>query len=225
VGAALAAAGLAVVAVLGMQEGLGRVLATSAFDVAWDARRRAYAATLELWRRFPWTGSGLGTFRDAFPLVQPEGLDGTWWHAHSDPLELLATAGSLGAALAAAGVAALAVRLASVLRRGKRSEDRAAGLAACGMLLAAGFHELLDFGLTMPGSALTLAVAAGAAAAARVPSGLEEAHRAGEHPAALRHVELEQVEPPADRQRHGEGRPPSGARRHRKRPRGGSVQP
>lgn len=225
VGAALAALGLAVVAALGFQEGLGRVLATSAFDVAWDARRRAYAATLELWRLFPWTGSGLGTFRDAFPLVQPADLPGTWWHAHSDPLELLATAGPLGAALALAGLAGLAFRLAVVLRRGKRSEDRAAGLAACGMLLAAGFHELLDFGLTMPGSALTLAAVAGAAAAARMRSGLEEAHGAGEHPAALRDVELEEVEPAAERGGHGEGRPPSRRRRkHREGPHGGSVE-
>ncbi|HSU84613.1 MAG TPA: O-antigen ligase family protein, partial [Thermoanaerobaculia bacterium] len=81
-GAAVALAGVAAVAAIGWREGLGRLLATSATDVSWGARLREYGAALDLWRRFPATGTGLGTFRDAFPLVQPADLQGTWWHPH-----------------------------------------------------------------------------------------------------------------------------------------------
>jgi O-antigen ligase/polysaccharide polymerase Wzy-like membrane protein len=166
-GAFAAIAGLGVVAGVGLQEGLGRLIGTSAYEVTWGARQRVYAATVELWERFPWLGTGLATFRDAFPMVHPPDLGYVWWHAHNDPLELLATTGVVGAVLMAAGLVALVLRLGTVLRHGRRSEDRAAALAALGALGAVLVHEFFDFGLTMPANALALAVVAGAAAAAR----------------------------------------------------------
>lgn len=162
-GLAAASTGLATVVFLGLRQGLGRLLATSPFEVTWSARLAAYVATLALWRRFPWTGSGLGTFGEAFSLVQPEGLAGTWRHAHSDPLELLATTGVVGVVIVGAGLVWLGIRLWKVLVHGRRTEDRAAALAALGAAVALGLHECLDFGLTMPANALTLAILCGAA--------------------------------------------------------------
>lgn len=165
-GVVAALVGIGVVAVIGLQEGLGRLLSTTPYDVSWGARLAAYDATLDLWRRFPWTGSGAGTFREAFPLVQPADLVGTWRHAHSDPLELLATTGVLGVALVAIGLGAVVLRLAAVLQRGSRSEDRAAALAALGALAALAVHDAVDFGLTLPANAAALAIVVGAAVAA-----------------------------------------------------------
>jgi O-antigen ligase len=201
-GAAVAAAGIAAALALGLQSGPARMLSTLPFDVSFGARRQAWAATMELWRRFPLTGSGLGTFRDAFPLVQPAGLEGTWWHAHSGPLELLATTGLVGPILVVAGLVALLLRLFAVLRDGRRSEDRAAGLAALGAIAAVGVHECFDFGLTMPANALTLAVLAGAAASARlvaaVPAGpfhRQQVDGAGQQGAAADAFDLDHVQP------------------------------
>jgi O-antigen ligase len=200
------------------------MLATMPFDVSLAARRQAWAATLDLWRLFPIAGSGLGTFRDAFPLVQPATLDGTWWHAHSGPLELLATTGLAGLGLVAAGLAALVLRLVVVLRRGRRSEDRASGLAVLGALAAVGVHEWFDFGLTMPANALTLAVLAGAACSARLASapsrvtvsatsfGADESDDAGEQGSAGDALDLEQVKTRRKRGIQRQRRP----RRHRK---------
>jgi O-antigen ligase len=235
-GGAVAAAGIAAALALGLQAGPARMLATMPFDVSLGARRQAWAATLELWRMFPITGSGLGTFHDAFPLVQPATLESTWWHAHSGPLELLATTGLAGPLLVAAGVAALLGRLLTVLRRGRRSEDRAAGLAALGALAAVAVHEWFDFGLTMPANALTLAILAGAAASARLASGpaavapgavapdaaapgaaaggapavpgrRRQANAAGNQGAAAGAVDLQQVKPRRDRRRKDERSP------------------
>jgi O-antigen ligase len=167
-GAAAVIAGLAAALAVGLQAGPSRIMATLPFDVSMEARRQAWSATVALWRAFPLTGTGLGTFRDAFTLVQPAELDTTWWHAHSGPLELLATTGVAGLLLVGAGLAALLLRLLAVLRHGRRSEDQAAGLAVLGALAAVGVHECFDFGITMPANALTLAVLAGAAAAARL---------------------------------------------------------
>jgi O-antigen ligase len=222
-GAVMALAGVAAVAALGWREGLGRLLATSAADVSLGARLREYGAALDLWRRFPATGTGLGTFRDAFPLVQPAGLQGTWWHPHSDPLEVLVTAGIVGAALLAAGLWGLVRRLAAVLRDGGRSEDRAAALAALGVLVSLAVHEGLDFGLSMPGNAVTLAVLLGAASAARVRSA--ELGHARQDLAAVEALELQHVEPAPERRRHPKRRRRARGRRDGEIPHGRPVEP
>jgi O-antigen ligase len=177
VGVLVALCGLAAVAFAGFEAGLGRLAATSPFDLGWEVRTGVYRHTLELWGRFPLLGTGLGTFVHGFPLVQPESLALFWRHAHSDPLELLAVGGLVGVLAAGLGVAALVVRLLRVLRKGRRREDQAAALAALGALAAVGLHELADFGLTMPANALTLAVLCGAAAGAAV----EEPGGGGRH--------------------------------------------
>jgi O-antigen ligase len=237
-GVGAAGLGLGVVAFLGFREGLGRMAATSIFDVSLGARLDAYRAALDLWWRFPVTGTGLGTFRDAFPLVQPTILEGTWWHAHSDLLEVPVTTGVVGLALVAAGVWALARRLLAVLREGRRSEDRAAALALLGALAGIAVHEALDFGLTMPANALTLAVVVGSAVAARTgrvaaqtagarqPSqGLSQAAGSAQGDAprqgtAEERLDLEEMKPGADDRagKKDRGQPVRrAARRHRKR--------
>jgi O-antigen ligase len=168
-GLGVGAAGLAAAAWLGFGRGLARLVGTNPFDVSLGFRFDAWSATLQLWRRFPVFGSGLGTFRDGFPLVQPPTLGREWWHAHNGYLELLATAGVVGVLLAGWGVWALVRRLWRNFRFGERSEDRAAALAALGVLVACAVHEALDFGLTMPANALTLALVCGLAAG--VPTG------------------------------------------------------
>lgn len=166
VGAVAALAGIGVVAAVGLQQGFGRLAATSAYEVTWNSRRQMYAAAWDLWRTFPWLGAGLGAFRDAIPLTQPADLPGNWWHAHSDWLELLATVGVVGAALFAAGLVPLVLRLARGWTAQRPSEDRAAALAALGAVVSLSIHESIDFGLTMPATAITLAALLGTASAA-----------------------------------------------------------
>ena len=203
-GALVAAAGLAVVAWAGYEKGLARLAATSPYELAWGDRTQVCIHTLELWRSFPGLGTGLGTFLDAFPLVQPASVDDLWRHAHNDPLELLAVTGVTGALLAAVGLFALVRRLLRVLRSGQRREDRAAALAALGALTALGLHGLADFGITMPANALTLAVLVGAAAAAPVeaPAGPAAAEPPGPSPVPARRVRRRRP----GRARAGEGR-------------------
>lgn len=185
VGALAVLAGVGVVAAVNLQAGFGRLAATSVYEVTWTARRVVYAATWDLWQGFPWLGTGLGAFRDSLALTQPAELPGTWWHAHSDWLELLATVGLLGAAAFLLGLVPLVIRLARCWSGDRRSEDRAAALAALGALVSLAIHESIDFGLTMPACAITLAAVLGAAAMA---CGTDEAPSlnataAGLHPA------------------------------------------
>jgi len=225
-GGLAALAGVALVAALGFQEGLGRLASTTGVDGSLGARLLEYRAALGIWRRFPVTGAGLGTFRDAFPLVQPLELRGTWWHPHSDLLEVLVTGGLLGAALLALGGWWMARRLGTVLRDGGRSEDRAAALAALGILVSLALHENLDFGLTMPGNAVTLAALLGAVTLARTRERSAQPDRAGEELAAVQAGDLEHVEAARERRRATDGHRRSRRRRaDREHPHRGAVDP
>jgi O-antigen ligase len=199
-GVGLGLLGLAAVAGVGLQQGLGRWLATTPYDVSWAARRGAYEATFELWQRFPWTGTGMASFRFAFPLAQPASIPAGWWHAHNDWLEALATLGLPGALVLLAGLLALVHRLFVVLGGDSRSEDRAAALAGYGALVAAGVHSALDFGLTLPANAFVLAVLLGAATGA--PAHLSAAElarrrRRGRRPATPPQPHPDDDAPPA----------------------------
>ena len=161
------ALGLVGIAIFGLQRGLGRWMETSAYEVTWSSRLTVYEASWDLWWFSPLTGTGLGTFRQAFPQVQPADLKAAWLHAHSDILELLVTTGLVGLPIAAWGSAALFRRLWTVFQRGRRSEDRAAGLAAFGALVGVLAHCTVDFGLTIPANAFTLAILCGLASGTR----------------------------------------------------------
>ncbi len=167
-GLAAALVGLGIVAAIGAQQGFSRVAGTSLADVALSARMAVARLSLELWVRFPLTGSGLGTFADAFTAVAPAEVAGsTWRHAHNAYAELAATGGLLALIAAAVGLVALVRRLQRVLLKGRRSEDRAAALAALGALASVAVHEAFDFGLTLPANAFALVAVCGAAAGAR----------------------------------------------------------
>ena len=172
VGVALALV-VGVGAMVGVDEAFGRLFATSADDASGRSRLAVAADALDLARRFPATGTGLGSFLAAFPLVQRAGLEGVWRHAHDDWLELAATTGIVGGLLCAAGLAALARALARAWRRNERAEERAAVLAATAALVAIATHSFLDFGLTLPANAWTLAVVAGLAVSAQPPEAAE----------------------------------------------------
>ena len=164
----LGLAALGVVAWIGFDQAYGRWQETSLYEVGWGARTRVYSATLELWGDFPWLGTGLGSYREVFPGVQPAEVPGTWIHAHSDLLELLATGGVAAGLLALAGLAGLAVRCLRGVLRGLHTEDRAMALAGVGILVSLLVHGALDYGLTMPANAFTAAVLLGAAASVRL---------------------------------------------------------
>ncbi len=170
IGGGAAMAGFLVIATIGLQQGLGRWMATSSHELTWNARLMGYEAALDLWRKFPWTGTGLGSFREAFSLVEPNEFSSMWFHAHSDVLELPVTTGVAGLVLFLAGLFVLIARLAKVLRNAARSEDRAAALAVFGALAALALHSCFDFGLTIPANAVTLAIVCGAAVGVRLTS-------------------------------------------------------
>ena len=182
-GAALALVlGLGALALVGTRLGIRRYETLSVFETILRSRVLVTLPALELWQRFPVTGTGLGTFEDAFPMVASDELAPILWNrAHNNPLELLVTGGAVGLGLGLVALLAMLPTIWRGLRGAVALEDRAAAVAAAGALAAAGLHELFDFGLVIPANALALLVVLGSAMAAGSAS--PEAVRANAGPA------------------------------------------
>ena len=167
--------------------GFLRFLMPDAADLAGDYRVLIWRGSTEAFRLFPWLGSGLGTFREAFRRVQPAGIEGLVDQAHDEYLQLLVTGGLVGAAL---GLLALVFGLRALLRAfssQKHREERAWGLAGIGALLALLLHGIAEFNFSIPAIPATLATCLGGAWAAlgwsradeNGPPGLSESERSG----------------------------------------------
>lgn len=165
------AAMTAVAVAVAPDAGFGRLLGTTWDEVVTNPRFRVWGLALAVWSRFPWTGSGLGSWEEAVASVVPADLaDVRWTRAHNDYLELLATGGVVAAVVLAVVVAHWVRTVARKLDPARPSLERAAAQAALGAALAVGVHELFDFGLGLPANAVALLALAGVAAAGLSPA-------------------------------------------------------
>lgn len=163
--AGLALGVLFVVAALGSRP-LLRFLSTDPRDLGEDTRVLLWTHALEVWKSYPVFGSGLGTFREAFRVVQPRELVGLVENAHGDVLQLLVTGGAIGALLGVAAWGAIAIYLLRGTLLRIRREEGAFALAGLGALVSVALHGLVEFNLSIPATSATLALVAGAAVAA-----------------------------------------------------------
>jgi len=104
-----------------------------------SARIEIARGAIDLWRMHPWLGVGPDGFAAAFPLVQSAAFwRGEWLgqpvHAHSVPLQVLATLGIVGVL---AGAALLLAAAAGLGHQWRRSAERRPELLAIGAALAA----------------------------------------------------------------------------------------
>ncbi len=119
--------------------------------------------TLRLFGEHPWFGTGLGSFKLAFPQVQSFATDLVYHHAHNDYVEALAETGLAGGALILTGLLiffGISLRnVRSGLLNGEGWIRVGAFLGCTGLLV----HSLVDFNLHIPANALWFAVLAAVA--------------------------------------------------------------
>lgn len=124
--------------------------------------RLAIAADgLSAFTRFPWLGSGQGSFADVFPLFDTSVRPGRAEHAENQYVELLVETGIVGFALVALFVGAVAVPWFRRLRTHRDGADGALFGLGFG-LVAVGIHATSDFGLRIPSVAALAMVLLGA---------------------------------------------------------------
>jgi len=159
-------AGILFVATTAGADPLLRFLKLDPRDFAYNTRVVLWKTSLQAWKQFPWLGSGLGTFREAFRRVQPRDLAGLVEQAHSDPLQLLVTGGLVGEILGVVLFVSLSVLLLRAWRRQNHREEAALILGATGALFSVTLHGLLEFNLSIPPIPALLSGVLGAAWAA-----------------------------------------------------------
>lgn len=122
-------------------------------------RLALWSASLHMIDVFPWTGLGLGTFEDAYPMFATSVLQFVMDKAHSDYLELIM---GIGIPAAVAWWAALLLLVGRCLRGSlTRRRNVLFPLTAFGASVLVGVHSAVDFSLQIPADALLYAMLLG----------------------------------------------------------------
>jgi O-antigen ligase len=128
-----------------------------------EGRTRIFELTWEAIRDWPIFGTGLGTFRDVFPLYRTEDLPLPVAQAHNDYLETIVELGFPAAISLFLSMASLLwICLRGVLRRRRDAVFPCIGVGATTLVAV---HSLFDFSLQMPGVTATYWLLMGAAVA------------------------------------------------------------
>lgn len=126
-----------------------------------EGRLALWGDTLNLIRKHPWTGSGLGSFAFAFTPVQSHELAYSVEHAHNDYLEFAAELGIPATAFLFLGFFLIAARTFRASRHARSSRTRALALGTLAGIAALLIHSFADFNLHIPANALVFSVLLG----------------------------------------------------------------
>lgn len=129
-------------------------------------RLDAWGNTLRVAADHPWTGTGLGTFRWAYPAYQREGEWMVWREAHNEYLQFLAEGGLVSALIGLWGGWVLVRRILWPALTRRRQGLRWTTVAVAAALFAAVIHAAVEFGLQIPANAFLAAVVLGVLSAA-----------------------------------------------------------
>lgn len=128
-----------------------------------EGRTHIFELTLEAIHDWPIFGTGLGTFRDVFPLYRTEDMPLPVAQAHNDYLETIVELGLPAAIALFLSIASLLwVCLRGVQRRRRYAVFPCIGVGATTLVAV---HSLFDFSLQMPGVAALYWLLMGAAVA------------------------------------------------------------
>jgi O-antigen ligase len=131
-------------------------------DITREARIAVWSATLNAFKDFYLTGSGLGTFINVFLFYSPEAITSIYDHAHNDYLEFILETGITGTVLL---LLFLFFFVSSIV--GGRWAGRT-GIFKISMLSSIttiAIHSIFDFNLHIPSNALMLSAVFGMAVA------------------------------------------------------------
>jgi O-antigen ligase len=138
----------------GLQQLAQRIEETSLDN---EGRAEVLPEILPLVPTYALTGSGLGTFAQAYSPARSDRIKEYYDHAHNDHLEFLVEAGVAGYALLAALAALVLAHGLRIVRRRHDPMACALGFAGAMAVVVAALNGLTDFSLRIPAVSATLA--------------------------------------------------------------------
>lgn len=118
-----------------------------------------WANTLKLFVRFPFFGTGLGTFSSLYPDWESStGQIVRLYHAHNDYLEYLSELGIIGMTLLLGGVLFMLIKSFEIWRERRHSEIKGLALGGIVSVLCILIHSITDFNLHIPANMLLFSV-------------------------------------------------------------------
>jgi O-antigen ligase len=153
-GAAVLAAALLMVSLLGVKEIAQRFTTMKSLEVATGKRASMRLGTWRIFMDHPWTGTGLGTLEVVYPPYEKDYDGRVVNHAHNDYLEALSDTGIAGGLCCALFLGMLFFH--SLRELSERKASLGAVLNLSGLVACAGFlaHSVVDFNLHLPTNAL-----------------------------------------------------------------------
>jgi putative inorganic carbon (HCO3(-)) transporter len=133
-------------------------------DVRGEGRAQLLVDIPPLLERYHLTGTGIGTFEQAYAQVRSAAMRQYFDHAHNDYVEFAVEVGIPGLILLALLVGVHALHAIMVIIRRKRRLPAGVAFAALMALLAQGIHATVEFNLQIPANAATLIVLMAASA-------------------------------------------------------------
>lgn len=121
-------------------------------------RMSIWRDTLNLIRRHPVVGSGLGTFAIVYPSVQTAFLNNLVDHAHCDYLEVVTELGLPGGVVIFGAILCVLGRSIRHARQSVDAPEKAISLGCSGSIVAILLHSATDFNLYIPANALVFVV-------------------------------------------------------------------
>ena len=140
----------------GVEKTVQRIEQTSQRDV--EERVDPSGQALAIFRDFPATGSGAGTFYTAFSRYRSEDILPFFDFVHNDYVQILTDTGAIGLCLI--GTFALASLGASLLAQARRRDPlaRGMGFAVVMGVTSLGIHSTVDFNLQIPANAFAFMI-------------------------------------------------------------------
>lgn len=104
------------------------------------------------------SGSGLGTFKYAYPEFHSEKVPGLNTHAHNDYAQFIIEVGTIGSAILASFVLLTLLQALRIIRNRRDPVYSGAAFAGLMAMLSIAIHSATDFNLQIPANAATLVV-------------------------------------------------------------------
>lgn len=144
-------------------EGMEAVIAKwGTLESSFQGRHEVWQGAFSLFTNFPTVGTGLGTFRLAYPPYKAAGFGATIYeHAHNDYVEILSNTGLVGFI---PWVAFFFLFLFFVTRDWFRNDSflsKTLGAGCIAAVIAIALHSLADFNLQIPANAAILFIVMG----------------------------------------------------------------